>query len=337
MTAEARPDESTHGKVMHAAIQSGDLEAIARYRNAFPILEPFSDAAIQEGATPHNCSIALARERGFEGPYHLNRCFSENISVAPRETFEALKEAVKALDLSTTAEILDAFPYLARARVYNKDLGVERGASLLHLAMPRWAKDGGDQTTDQHIAMASLLIDRGTQINTIGDGGETPLGYVGWLGMKRFARYLFERGADPTVTTEWGFDALGTIADHGHVDLMEIFAEAGVSLTPRHLVQAQMTERLDVLEDADLHARCDIGHFDGERGTLMHVAANENLPAMIEYLHRRGVSLDDLDNFGRSPAQFAVERGRLEALGALADCGATLDAEAIQFLDDRRS
>ena len=131
-----------HGKVMHAAIQSGDREAIARYRNAFPILEPFSDAAIQEGATPHNCSIALARERGFEGPYHLNRCFSENISVAPRETFAALKEAVKALDLSTAAEILDAFPYLARARVYNKELGLERGASLLHLAMPRWAKDG---------------------------------------------------------------------------------------------------------------------------------------------------------------------------------------------------
>ena len=38
---------------MHAAIQSGDREAIARYRNAFPILEPFRDAAIQEGATPH--------------------------------------------------------------------------------------------------------------------------------------------------------------------------------------------------------------------------------------------------------------------------------------------
>ena len=337
MTAEARPDESTDGKIMHAAIQNGDREAIARYRNAFPILEPFSDAAIQEGATPHNCSIALARERGFEGPFHLGRCFSENIPVAPRETFEALKEAVKALDFDTVAGILDAFPYLARARVYKKELGVERGASLLHLAMPRWAKDGGDQTTDQHIAMASLLIDRGTPINTIGDGGETPLGYVGWLGMKRFARYLFERGADPTVTTEWGFDALGTIADHGHVELMEIFAAAGVSLTPRHLVQAQMTKRLDALEDADLHARCNIGHFDGERGTLMHVAANENLPAMVEYLHMRGVSLDDLDNFGRSPAQFAVERDRLEALRALADCGATLDAEAIRFLDDRTS
>ena len=155
--------------------------------------------------------------------------------------------------------------------------------------------------------------------------------------MKRIARYLFERGADPTETTEWGFDALGGIAAHGHVDLMEVFAEAGVSVTPRHLVQAQMTERLDALEDADLHARCDIGHFDGERGTLMHVAANENLPAMIEYPHGRGVSLDDLDNFGRSPAQFAVDRGSLEALHALAACSATLDAEATQFLDKRRS
>ena len=55
----------------------------------------------------------------------------------------------------------------------------------------------------------------------------------------------------------------------------------GVSLTPRHLVQAQMTERLDELENVNLHARCDIGHFEGERGMSMHVAANENLPAMI--------------------------------------------------------
>lgn len=106
MSAEARPDERTDGKVMHAAIQRREREATARHRNAFPILEPFSDAAVQEGATPHNCSIALARERGFEGPYHLNRCFSEHISVAPRETFEALKEAVKALDLEAAAGIL---------------------------------------------------------------------------------------------------------------------------------------------------------------------------------------------------------------------------------------
>ena len=159
-------------------------------------------------------------------------------------------------------------------------------------------------------------------------------GSAAWLGMKRFAWYLFERGADPTETTEWGIDALGTIADHGHADLMETFAEASVPLTPRHLVQAQMTERLNALEDAELHARCDIGHFDGERGTLMHVAANENLPAMIAYLHRRGVSLDDLNNFDRSPAQFAVERGKREALHALADCSAILDAEAIRYLEE---
>ena len=73
---------------------------------------------------------------------------------------------------------------------------------------------------------------------------------------------------------------------------------------------------------------------DSERGTLMHVAANENLPAMVEYLHRRGVSLDDLDNFGRSPAQFAVEGRRLDALRALAGCGATLAVKATQILDD---
>lgn len=113
---------------------------------------------------------------------------------------------------------------------------------------------------------------------------------------------------------------------------MEIFAEAGVSLTLRHLVQAQMTEHLDALEDRDLQASVDIGHFDGERGTLMHVAANENLPSMVEYLHRRGVSLDD--NLGRSPVQFATERRRLEALRMLANCGATLDAEATRLLEE---
>ena len=38
----------------------------------------------------------------------------------------------------------------------------------LCMAMPRWEKDGGDPTNDQHIALASFLIDRGTQINTDG-------------------------------------------------------------------------------------------------------------------------------------------------------------------------
>ena len=122
---------------MHAAIQSCDRETIARYRNAFPIFEPISDAAIQDRATPHNCSIALARERGFESPYHPNRCFSEHIPAAPCETFETLREAIKAWDINTAAEILNAFPYIARARVDYKDLGVERGAFLFHLAMPR--------------------------------------------------------------------------------------------------------------------------------------------------------------------------------------------------------
>ena len=60
MATKPRPDESTSGKVLHTAIQSGDREAIERYRNAFPILKPFSDATVQEGATPHNCSFALA-------------------------------------------------------------------------------------------------------------------------------------------------------------------------------------------------------------------------------------------------------------------------------------
>lgn len=54
------PDEGTDGKVMHAAITNGDRGMIARYRNAFPIFGPFSDAAIQEGAIPRNYSIALA-------------------------------------------------------------------------------------------------------------------------------------------------------------------------------------------------------------------------------------------------------------------------------------
>ena len=39
---------------------------------------------------------------------------------------------------------------------------------MLCMAVPRWKKDGGDPTTDQHIGLGSLLIDRGTQMNTDG-------------------------------------------------------------------------------------------------------------------------------------------------------------------------
>ncbi len=40
-------------------------------------------------------------------------------------------------------------------------------------------------------------------------------------------------------------------------------------MKPRHLVQAQMAERLDALADAGLHTRSDIGHFGGELGAVV--------------------------------------------------------------------
>ena len=59
-----------------------------------------------------------------------------------------------------------------------------------------------------------------------------------------FAKLLLNRGADPNHVSDWGFDALGTVADHKKTDIFKAMVAAGARYEPRHLLQCGMVDQL---------------------------------------------------------------------------------------------
>jgi ankyrin repeat protein len=269
-------------------------------------------------------------------------CASQRLP--PKGTLSTLLRAVEQPDPRTVREILSRHPDLARARLYDEN---QDGDTLLHRAdagieLPRddrgWSLEDG--TTDAHLEVARLLIRHGAPVDAMGGSGntvgETPLGAAAWAGNLRMCRLLLEHGADPNHVTERGFDALGTAADHRKTAIVEAMIAAGARYEPRHLLQCGLKERLDRLLDREperLHERIDLGHFNGESGTLLHVAVNEGLDEMVALLLARGADLEARDDRGWTVVSCALEPSHTSRSAAIIDLlrrhGARIDADEV--------
>ena len=267
-----------------------------------------------------------------------------NQRLRPKGTLSTLLRAVEKPDPRTVREILSRHPDLAHARLYAEN---EDGDTLLHRAdagieLPRddrgWSLEDG--TTDAHLEVARLLIRHGAPVDAMGGSGntvgETPLGAAAWAGNLRMCRLLLEHGADPNHVTERGFDALGTAADHRKTAIVEAMIAAGARYEPRHLLQCGLKERLNRLLDREperLHERIDLGHFNGESGTLLHVAVNEGLDEMVALLLARGADMEARDDKGRTVVHCALEPSHATRSAAIIDLlrrhGARIDADAV--------
>ena len=267
-----------------------------------------------------------------------------NQRLPPTGNLSALLRAVEEPDPRTVREILSRHPDLARARLHDEN---EDGDTLLHRAdagieLPPddrgWSLEDG--TMDAHLEVARLLIRHGAPVDAMGGSentvGETPLGAAAWAGNLRMCQLLLEHGADPNHVTERGFDALGTAADHRKTAIVEAMIAAGARYEPRHLLQCGLKDELNRLLDREperLHERIDLGHFNGESGTLLHVAVNEGMEEMVALLLARGADVEALDDKGRTVVRCALKPSHAVRSDAIVDVlrrhGARIDDDVV--------
>ena len=337
-------------RLLQKAVAEADPKAIARVRANIAQRPNTTDEDIAtRELTDWEALRIVARERGFAEWFALARHVGEGKEPPPEGALASLLEAVEQPYPSTVQAVLAEYPHLVHARLYSEH---DTGDTLLHRADPGlrlpkndqgWSLDDG--TTDAHLEVAGILIDYGADVNATGGSdntaGETPIGAAGWAGNLRMCQLLLDRGADPNHVSDWGFDALGTVTDHKKTDIFKAMVDAGARYEPRHLLQCGMVDQLVEVLDREpdrLEELIDLGHFDGENGTLIHVVVEEGLEEMVALLLDRGADVHALDNHGRTPLHRALNPGHAQrsetVINMLIDYGTQIDIRAAIGLGD---
>ena len=99
------------------------------------------------------------------------------------------------------------------------------------------------------------------------------------------------------------------------------------------VLQKDELDRLLDREPERLHERIDLGHFNDESGTLLHVAVNEGLEEMVALLLARGADVEARDDRGRTAFCCALEPSHAVRSAAIIDLlrrhGARIDSDAV--------
>ncbi len=172
------------------------------------------------------------------------------------------------------------------------------------------------------------LVEQGTDVDAKDELGWTPLYWATSMGRTRVAEFLVSKGADVTLQTEDGNTPLHKAAKAGEHKLVEFFVSKGADVnaqdkrgnTPLHsAVSAGHVAIADFLiaKGASVNMKSTINW------TSLHAAAWYGHEAIVELLVTKGADVDVKDHgYGRTPLQWAKQRGHTEIFNLLRKHGA---------------
>lgn len=168
---------------------------------------------------------------------------------------------------------------------------LENQHSALDIAVMLLERGADPNAQLQQQAPYRAKLDRGN--DTVLTTGTTPLLRAAKAGDIAAMKVLLAKGADPTLTTKAGVNALMLAAGLG---------TAEQDTTGRYKTQPQAIEAISILLDAGF----DIDATDTRGKTALHGAALQGYDDVVRALARFGATLDIADNEGFTPLDTAL-------------------------------
>lgn len=183
------------------------------------------------------------------------------------------------------------------------------GMTALH-----WAVRGDDLPT------VELLVRSGANVNAASRYGMTPLMFAAQNGDARIAAALLKAGANPNATLPEGETALMKAARTGNVDTIKLLAETGAKIDAREQWQGQTALMWAAAQNnaAAVKALIELGADKNARSNLL------SFPEFK--FETSGMVVTVLPRGGWTPLMYAARDGAKDAVAALADAKADLNA-----------
>ena len=231
---------------------------------------------------------------------------------------QSMFDAARAGDVDAVTELLDADPDLVRAID-------EDGETPLHSAAWR-----------SRYAAATLLLDRGADIEARNNWGRTPLLIVAReTGNAEMAALLIDAGAEVNVRDRGGESPLDLAAWRGFAELVDLLLDEGAELPPPESTEGQYVamfaaeKGLDRLFEMSVDAGVDLGLRNENDGSLLHSASQGGSAEVVARLLDEGFDPNERDVYGREPLHYAAEMGHQDIARLLLDRGAGIDARSL--------
>jgi ankyrin repeat protein len=280
--------------------QGGMPQALAQIREWHPGFAGMADAAI--AGAPFDLDAArlvYARQHGAASWEALLARVQELADGRRREPF---RDAFVALEQRRFAEfeaLIDQHPDLPRARGTN-------GNTLLNLAV---------SLAPDEARVIDVLLEGGADVNQGNDRGWTALHQSGYANKPALAKRLLAVGADPAREGHGeGGTPLAAALFWGHREVSGVLAEAAIA--PRNLRIAAGLGRGDLIEECfDASGALKPAAFEGRGFYRPHSGFPVWRPSR------------DPQEVLNEALVWAAKADRVEALGALVERGADLDAD----------
>lgn len=133
---------------------------------------------------------------------------------------------------------------------------------------------------------ASRLLASGAKVNARDEDGNTPLHAAAFLEHADVAELLIAKGAEVNAKNLIGNTPLHGAASQGNMEVAELLIAKG----------------------ADVNAK---GKISGKNGyTPLHIAARNGEKDIVELLIAKGVDVNAINEDGRTPLAYAIDKGR---------------------------